>query len=67
MDVNQIIARFDEAERAFYSECAELTGETLAQWVSHMDEIGGGSHVRDHSKSVCRDLGGFSRHAGRDQ
>ena len=39
MDVNQIIARFDEAERAFYSECAELAGETLAQWVSHMDEI----------------------------
>ena len=39
MDVNQIIASFDASELAFYTECAERVGETLPQWVAHIDEI----------------------------
>lgn len=33
------IASFSDAEREFYTECAELVGETIDQWVSHMDEV----------------------------
>lgn len=38
-DIDKIISRFDQSELAFYTECAEMVGETLRQWVAHMDEI----------------------------
>ena len=38
-NIDRIIARFTPDELAFYTECAELVGETLREWVAHMDEI----------------------------
>jgi hypothetical protein len=39
MTMQQIIASFDASELAFYQECADRAGETLEEWVAHMDEI----------------------------
>jgi hypothetical protein len=39
MTIQQIIASFDASELAFYQECAARVGETLEEWVAHMDEI----------------------------
>ena len=33
------IASFSGAELEFYTECAEMAGEDLEQWVAHMDEV----------------------------
>jgi len=39
MSIQEQIASFTKAERDFYQECADIAGETLEQWVAHMDEV----------------------------
>ncbi len=37
--IDEIISRLSSVDREFYQECADRAGETLEEWVAHMDEI----------------------------
>ena len=37
--VDRYIKRLSPEEIAFYTECAARVGETLREWIAHMDEI----------------------------